>query len=188
MTDISNTASNKFFILGIIYILVLIGFSSQLVEPDSELSSKKAECTDTLDCDKYKITDVLVDQLKENKRGYTNNVWTTLGTIIGAIGLVLGSDKFQKILVSGKSVIPVIQILILILFVLHAFAYTSYLAENTRLMNLLGAVVGSTGFYEGYLITIKEIILNLIFDTMLFLLLAYIIDRIRSVKVEANAT
>ena len=184
MTDISNTASNNFFILCLVYILVLILFSWQLVEQDSRLSFEKNQCTKTLNCDKSKIADVLVDQLKENKKGYSNNVWTTLGTIIGAIGLVLGSDKFQKILVSGRSVIPVIQIMILILFVLHAFAYYSYKSENIHLMGLLGSVVGSIGFYEGYLITVEEIAANLIFDTILFLLLAYIIDRIRNVKVD----
>ncbi len=110
----------------------------------------------------------------------------TLGTIIGVIGLVLGSDKFQKILLSGKSVIPVIQLMILILFVLHVFAYHSYQAENVRLMDSLAAVVGSIGFYEGYLLTVKEITSNVIFDTILFLLLAYIIDRIRSAKGEAK--
>ena len=85
----------------------------------------------------------------------------------------MGSDKFQKILLSGKSVIPVIQLMILVLFVLHVFAYHSYQAGNVRLMGLLAAVVGSIGFYEGYLLTVKEIISNLIFDTIFFVIGVY---------------
>ena len=185
MTDISGTASNKFFILGLVYILVFAGFLWLSVVQESGLSFQKSGCVDAMNCDD-KIASILVDQLKDNKKGYANNVWTTLGTIIGAIGMVLGSDKFQKILVSSRSVIPGVQVMILILFVLHAFAYCSYQNENVRLMGLLGAVVESIEFYKGYLITVKEIASNLIFDTILFLLLAYMIDRIRSVKIEAK--
>lgn len=186
MSDISNMASNKFLLLGIVYIVFFTGFLSLAVSQETNLSFKKGECTEILNCDQYKISAVLVDQLKDNKKAYANNVWTTLGTIIGAIGLVLGSDKFQKILVSSKSGIPAIQVMILFLFVLHAFAYCSYQVENVRLMSLLGGVVGSIEFYRGYLITAKEITSNLIFDTVLFVLLAYIIDRIRSVKVKVE--
>jgi len=184
MTDISYGASNKFFLLGIIYILIFVGFSWQFVVQESDLSFNKGLCTEALDCDRDKIDIVLVDQLKAGQKGYSNNVWTTLATIIGAIGMVLGSAKFQRILESSKSVVPVVQVVILSLFVLHALAYWLYQSENIHLMQQLGGVVGSIELYSGYMISSREVIMNLIFDTILFVLLAYIIDRIRSVKVE----
>ncbi len=170
--------------LVLVYLLLLIGFSLEIYQQEVNPSQQEETYVDNQDSAKLNIANVLVDQLKENKQGYSNNVWTTLGTIIGAIGMVLGSTKFQRILKSDRSSVPVIQAILLLLFCLHAYAYMLYQGGNIRLMNQLEYIVGSIEFYKSYRIPSVEVIFNLVFDTVLFVLLAYIIGRIRDLKVE----
>lgn len=181
MTRITATTSSKFVILVIVYIAMAVVFSWLAVVQQADLSFDKVDCAAPAPCEAENIIPLLVDQLKQNARAYSNNVWTTLGTIIGAIGMVLGSRKFQIMLQANRLMVPLLQMTILLLFVLHALAYWFYQGENIRLMGLLGGVVASMEYYRGYLIGFETVVLNLVFDTVLFVLLAYIIDRMRNV-------
>jgi hypothetical protein len=126
----------------------------------------------------------VIDQLKENRAGYSNNVWTTLATLVAAIGMVLGSNKFQSMLRSDRLSAPIIQIFLFALYGAHAFAYMLYQKGNMRLMEQLGEAVGSVAFYKTYRILDVELLFNLFFDTVMFLLLAYVVFRVRDIIAE----
>lgn len=182
-TPIAAQTKRNFVILVFIYLAMLTTASVGVywLDANAESSSKSTEIQQV---DKANITAVLVDQLKENRKSYSNNVWTTLGTIIGALGLALGSAKFQKILQSGKYSIAIVQGALVVFYALHALAYGYYQRENARLMDQLEQVAGSIDYYKGYLLEVFEVTLNLSFDTFLFLLLAFIALRVADLSLE----
>ncbi len=188
MIDSKPETTVPFLRFFISYCILLVAFSSYAYYKQNIASNGKDACDQVLKLEnndvKNDLKKDLIDQLKANKQGYSNNVWTTLGTIIGAIGMVLGSRKFQQILKSESRTILAVQIFLVLLFFLHAYAYTLYQGGNVRLMGQLACVVGSIDFYKTYRIPEVEVMLNLIFDTVLFVLLAYIIDRVGKVEVE----
>jgi len=173
-----------FIFLALMYLAIFTAFTVWLCQPGDVLHNQADKYVHAGDVKHSAIADVLIDQLKENKKGYLNNVWTTLVTIMAAIGMLLSSTKFQRILKSDKLSIPVLQSILIILYALHAYAYMLYQDGNMRLMQQLESVVGSIYYYQSYMLHDIEVIFNLFFDTILFILLAYIIGRIKDIEVE----
>ncbi len=100
-----------------------------------------------------------------------------MATIVGALGMVLGSNKFQEILRTGRTTVRAIQIVLIVLYFLHVCAYYSHLEENISLFDKLKSIIGPMEYYyAGYLIGNGSVIINLVFDTVLFVLLACIIQ------------
>ncbi len=174
-----------FVILVLIYLTINIIFITQLVVSANGSSNQDKKHAVEYTNAKVKRDTVaihLIDQLKENKSAYNNNVWTTLATLVAAIGMVLGSDKFQRIIRSDKQAVWVIEGAVVLLFAVHAYAYYFYLVMNSDLMDFLENFVDSLLYYQGYKMRYGGVILNLVFDTALFLLLSYIILHIRQVE------
>ncbi|MFW2372483.1 MAG: hypothetical protein ACN4GM_05125 [Gammaproteobacteria bacterium] len=184
MEDSRPKTPVMFSVFVLIYFVILIAASIWICQSEEFPDSHDDEYVQAHDVKHSDISNVLVDQLKENKKGYLNNVWTTLGTIIAAIGMVLGSTKFQRILQSDKLSIPVVQLILIILYGLHGYAYMLYQGGNIELMQKLESVAGSIYYYRSYMIQDIEVIFNLLFDTVLFILLAYIIGRIKDIEVD----
>lgn len=182
--NMTNKTSMAFIGAVLIYLLLLIGFSIQIYQQELNPYMSKKPFVESQEIKKSDIVDVIVDQLKENKKGYSNNVWTTLGTVIAVISMVLGSTRFQMILTSHKASIPVIQAVLILLFVLHAYAYMLYQNGNIQLMQKLEYVAGSLEYYKSYSIYDIEVVLNLVFDSILFVFLAYTISCIKEVGID----
>lgn len=91
--------------------------------------------------------------------------------IIGNPVKVIGSFLFPYALF----LIPATYLIVL--YFLHVCAYYSHLEENISLFDKLKSIIGSMEYYyAGYLIGNGSVIINLVFDTVLFVLLACIIQ------------
>ena len=172
----------QFKVLFFVYVVILSIYGGFVYQNNAGQYDIK-EFTETEIISKAGVVDVLVNQLNENKKSYSNNVWTTLATIVAAIGMVLGSGKFQSIIKADERSIPVIQSILVSLYAMHAHAYMLYQNGNSRLMHQLNQLVGSDIYYfQAYTIADIEVMFNLLFDTILFLLLAYVVGRIRNTE------
>ncbi len=169
------TKSAKIFISFLtLYALFLIPATFLILQQGNSLS--KTEHVVVKEIPNADVVAGIVDQLKGNSKSYLNNVWTTLATIVGALGMVLGSARFQEILRTGRSTVRMVQAVLVSLYVLHIGAYYLYLEDNIGLFNKLKFIIEPMDYYyTGYLIGSTTVILNLIFDTVLFILLACIV-------------
>ena len=132
--------------------------------------------------EKAMVTQHLVDQLVENNQAYDNNVWTTLATIMLAIGMLLTSEKFAHIVAEHRGSVQAIHWIVFALFCLHLVAYYLYQLGSDELLGKMHGLVTNMSYYEKYSISDVRLILNSVFDLFLFLLLSFIVDSFRKAK------
>jgi len=176
---------NRIFLLYFcVMILFIVALCVDFKMPETSWSNQdKVVTSNTLSpSEKTIVTQHLVDQLVENNNSYENNVWTTLATIMLAIGMLLGSDKFSAIVSEHKGSVQAIHWIVFILFCLHLVAYYFYQLGSETLLSKMYAVGNDLTYYKKYAISDVRLILNSVFDFFMFLLLSFIVDSFRHSK------
>lgn len=154
-------------------ILFFIALATNFKQPGQQKSTiiEKEE--------KQMIAQHVVEQLQENNEDYNHNVWTTLATVMMAIGMLLSSERFAKIMKEHHRSIQTIHWAVFTLFCLHLIAYYLYQLNSNVLLVQMRDLVSNIKFYNKYFISDVRLLLNAVFDCSLFLLLSFIVDSFR---------
>ena len=180
-----KTIQNKYFYL-LLYLIAGVVFLLLLPEGDGDASGVAKSLSEKVSGDeataKTDIVKFLINQIGQNSKGYLNNVWTTLATVMMAIGLTLGSNRLQDILKHNSNAVIIFQIAIFLIFVAHAGSYWYYYYQSNQLLDLLEPLVVDIRYFEGFSIQRSQVIINLAFDAIIFLLLVFIVNRLSGLE------
>ncbi|TQV77220.1 hypothetical protein FLL45_04545 [Aliikangiella marina] len=81
---------------------------------------------------------ILIDALKDNHKTYINNVWSTMGFLMLAIGWVVTSDKARNYWQNSHLVRNISLLAVLTIMIFHITILYDISRESGRLMSLFG--------------------------------------------------
>lgn len=130
---------------------------------------------------KYKH-EIVYESLKDKYKGYVTDIMKTLAFLLICIGWFITSDKSRNFFKKNKVIRISAIIALVIIGIIHINAsINTYISSKDIISDLSCLKYLDMKFYANYEITIKQLITNLIQNTVLFAVLIIIICSLKEV-------